>query len=152
MKYRHMAAFIAVLFSAGCSFTTQDPNATLYETRIPVDSPVGAEKVFSMQMLIGPTEKQVPVQIVWSAIQDSAGCFKISHIKFSRVGGDASMVISDVRHSTIPQCMMKFESEDKTRFQAIVINAHYETRILIKSYDFDGSIATIRGNGEFIRN
>lgn len=148
-----IAAILAVpLLSTGCSSVNQPPNAILYETRISVDSASGPEKTFTGQTSIGPEGNLVSVQVVWSAIPDSSGCLKISYVKVARLGGDPTMVISGVKHSSIPQCMMKFESPDTTRYQTAFINAHYETRRFIKTYSFDGSIASILGNGEFSRN
>jgi hypothetical protein len=143
-------AILAILL-VGCVEKEQDPNAILYEVQISIDTTDSSEKIFNGSMNIGPEGKQVPIQVTWGAKADTTGCLRISHIKIVRHGGDPGTVISKVEHAIIPDCAMKFESEDTTRFQTAIIKLHYEARKFIKTYIFDGSIASILGNGEFIQ-
>lgn len=149
MKKSISGIALAVTLLAGCVDQEQVPDATLYEVKIPFDAPGAQEQSFTGNLEIGPEGKRVPVHIAWTAKLDSTGCLRISHIKVSRQGGDPSTVISDVKHSANPNCGIKFESEDTRRYQTVLIQLHYEARKLIKTYTFDGSVASILGNGEF---
>jgi hypothetical protein len=140
---------MAATLLVGCAGQQQAPNVTLYEVKIPTDVPSSPENSFTNSLEVGPEGRRVPIQITWSAQSDSTGCLKISQVKVSRQGGDPNTVISAVKHFTIPDCGMKFESEDITRYQVVVVQLHYEARKLIKTYTFDGGVASILGNGEF---
>jgi len=138
----------AALLLAGCNEKTQDAKLILYETQISPEVTALPDANYTGEVSIGPQGKKVPVRITWSAGQDKEGCLKIVDLKVERTGGDPSLVISNVNHTTTT-CAMKGESSDTTRFQPAYINLRYETRKGLKTYVFGGNIVTIRGNGEF---
>lgn len=140
---------LATMTLVGCVGEQQEPKASLYEVMIPTDAPNSPEKSYTGNLEIGPDGKRVPIQITWTAKADKTGCLRISQVKVSRQGGDPGTVISAVKHTSIPDCGMKWESENKTRYQTAIIQLHYESKKLIKTYEFDGGVASILGNGEF---
>lgn len=135
---------------AGCTAKKQVPKTSLYEANISTDVPYVTEKSYLKTIDIGPDGKQVPVQIAWRVILDTTGCLKISHVNVSRQGGDPETFVSEVKHITIPECGMKWESQDPTRYQTAIIQLNYESRKLIKTESFSGGVAMILGNGELI--
>lgn len=140
---------LAVTLIVGCEGRQQDQNATLYDAHIEIDASDSSENTFSGSVKVGPEDKRVPIHITWSTKADSTGCLRISQVKVSRQGGDPGTVITEVKHSAIPDCGMKWESVDTTRYQTAIIQLRYESTKLLKTYTFSGSVASILGNGEF---
>jgi hypothetical protein len=150
MNMVFLVSIVAAMTLSGCGGQKQEQKTSLYEAAIPVDASGKPARSYTENLEIGPDGKRVPIRIAWSSKPDKAGCWKISQIKVSRQGGDPGTVISAVKHTAIPNCAMKFDSEDETRFQTFVISAHYESTTFMKVQTFDGSISLIQGNGEFI--
>ena len=149
MKRALRLILFAIPLLAGCGQETQDADSVLYETQVSPEVTTLPNANYAGEVSVGPEGKTVPVRIAWSAGQDDEGCLKIVDLKVERTGGDPSLIISDVNHVTLPECMMKWESSDTTRFQEANINLRYETRVGAKIYTYDGNVASIRGNGEF---
>jgi hypothetical protein len=141
---------LIALLQVGCSQMKQDAQSTLYETRVSSDVSEFPNAKYVGQVSVGPEGKTVPVRVTWSAGQDKEGCLRIVNLKVERTGGDPSVVIDDVKHVVLPDCAMRFDSPDTRRFQSAIINLHYETRNGLKAVSFNGRIASIQGNGEFI--
>gem|GEM_PF-3856667 len=45
---------------------------------------------------------------------------------------------------------MKFESEDSVKYETVVVSLTYQTRLFLKTYRFNGGVAAVQGNGEFV--
>jgi hypothetical protein len=129
--------------------TGKDTNQTMiYDVQL--NPTITAHKTFSEMITIGPPGKKAEIRIVWSVGKDRTGCLKITKIQVDRISGDPSLAISKVKHSASSSCAMEFPfGSDKTRFQDAIIGLNYKTRIGIKTYEFNGYIASIQGNGRF---
>lgn len=148
-KYIALIALLAFA-QAGYGKDKQETPSTLYEVQVSpnVTELPNSEHVGNVS--VGPKGKKVSIRVTWSAGKDDSGCLRIVNLKVARMGGDPSMVISGVRHAVIPECMMKFDSPDSTRYQMAFVSLDYVTKVLLKTYSFSGGIASIQGNGEFI--
>lgn len=141
---------LAAFLLAGCE--TQDTTLLLYETQVTPGLTALPNANYTSSVSIGPPGKTVPVQVTWSAGQDDEGCLKVVELKVERTGGDPSSIISNVQQTTLPGCVMKWESSDTTRFQMATVSLKYETIKGVKKYSFSGPIASVQGNGEFKAN
>lgn len=45
---------------------------------------------------------------------------------------------------------MKFDVEDPVKYETVVISLAYKTNIFLKTYRFNGGVAAVQGNGEFV--
>lgn len=145
MKNPIPLVLVAVLLLTGCSGETQEPQAVLLEWQSPNVTPL-PDNLYSESVEVGPEGKMVPLDIRWSSGRDEDSCLRIAEIEVVRTGGDPSVVVSDVDHSFMP-CGMEWEAADTTRFETALIKLSYETRAGMRSYQYDGTLATIRGDG-----
>jgi len=143
------AASTAVLL-VGCAGAKQSASMVLYDADLNGSTGVGEAKSYREEIEIGPEERRVPVEIAWSTQKDDSGCMRVSHLKVSRLGGAESVAIDPVRHSAIPDCGMKFDAEDPVKYETVVISLAYKTNIFLKTYRFNGGVAAVQGNGEFV--
>ena len=150
MKKVIVLIMLATFLQVGCSQITQNAKLTLYNTNVSPDVTELPNVNYVGDVSVGPEGKIVPVRVSWSVGQDDTKCLRIANLKVERMGGEPSLVISDVKHTTLPKCVMKWNSSDTTKYQVASISLRYETRKGLKQYSFSGTIATIHGNGEFI--
>lgn len=148
-RYSLVAALTAALL-VGCVGAKQSAKMILYDADLNGGPVAGEAKSYSEQIEVGPEEKRVPVEIAWTTKTDESGCLRLAHLKVSRLGGAESVVIGPVRHSAIPDCGMKFESEDSVKYETVVVSLTYQTRLFLKTYRFNGGVAAVQGNGEFV--
>lgn len=144
-----MAAVMAALL-LGCAGSKQPASMVLYDVDLNRSGRAGEAKSYREEIEIGPEGKDVPVEIAWTTKPDEAGCLRLAHLKVSRFGGAESTVIGPVRHSAIPDCGMRFGAEDTVRYETMVISLTYQTKIFFKTYKFNGGVASIQGNGDFV--
>ncbi|MGE8227853.1 MAG: hypothetical protein ACN6RK_18900 [Stenotrophomonas sp.] len=148
-KGSFLAAMIAA-FLVGCAGAKQPANMLLYDRDLSGGIDAGEVKSYREEISVGPEEKRVPVEIAWTTKRDEAGCLRVAHLKVSRLGGAESVVIDPVRHSAIPDCGLKVESEDSFKYETVVVSLTYKTTIFFKTYRFNGGVAAVQGNGEFV--
>jgi hypothetical protein len=146
MAYK-TSSLIGVLFLVAACAGTQDPNSLLLSDKVSsLPGPLIAN--YHGELMIGPS-KDVPIRIDWSTAKDELGCLRIVDLKVQRTGGNPSLVINGVHHSAIKECAMEWESKDETRFQTVVVDVNYKTRVGIKTHSFSGGIVSLQGNGKF---
>lgn len=148
-RYSLVAALTAVLL-VGCAGAKQPASMVLYDADLNGAAGSGEAKSYREEIEVGPEERRVPIEIAWTTKTDEAGCLRVAHLKVSRLGGAEGVVIDPVRHSAIPDCGMKFDSEDPLKYETVVISLTYQTRIFLKTYRFNGGVAAVQGNGEFV--
>lgn len=149
---KKFVALIALLafVQSGYGKDNQESQSSLYEVQVSPNVSELPNSKYVGNVSVGPKGKKVSVRITWSTGKDESGCLRIVNLKVARMGGDSSMVISGVRHAVIPECMMKFDSPDSTRYQMAFVSLDYVTKVRLKTYSFSGGVASIQGNGEFI--
>jgi len=126
----------------------QEPNSVLLAAKVSPDVVAGAGHAYQGEVMVGPAN-DVPVRINWTTGRDASGCLKVVDLKVERTGGDSSVVISNVKHDTLPGCAMEMYSNDHTRFQTVLVALDYTTREGLKTYNFSGQVATLKGSGQF---
>jgi hypothetical protein len=148
---KHFLALIALLTLGQTAYCKEEAQTTLYETKVSPAVTALPNSAHVGNLSLGPDGRKVAVRITWSVGKDESGCLRLVNLKVVRVGDAHGMAISNVKHAVIPDCMMKFDSPDSTRYQTAMISLNYESRILLKTYSFSGGIASIQGNGVFTK-
>jgi len=140
------AGLIAAL--GGCMLPKQEPNSVLLSAKVSPDVVTATGQAYQGEVMVGPA-RDVPVRFNWTTGRDASGCLKVVDLKVERTGGDSSVVISNVKHDTLPGCAMEMYSNDHTRFQTVLVALDYTTREGLKTYNFSGQVATLKGSGQF---
>jgi len=140
-----------VLLCAACNGETQDPEMSLYSARVSNSQLVPVQGLpYSNRLIIGPEGKPVLLQVRWTVGRDQSNCLRIDSLHVERKGGDPGVIISNVKHGTVP-CGSEFESEDTTHFETAVISLDYRTSKGSKAGNFRGNIVNVTGTGDMIR-
>jgi hypothetical protein len=103
---------------------------------------------FDKEFQIGFENIQEPMRISWTTARDQTGCLRIANLKFENINKESQLQIRNVRTSS-KECGMKFDSEDSTRFESLVLSADYSTLKTFQVNQYRGSVITIMGNGEY---
>jgi hypothetical protein len=136
------------LLSSACDGERQKPEMLLYEanTRDPSIQPVDGLP-FRNAVIIGPESAPVPLRVTWKPGRDPSNCLRIASLRVERYGGDASIVIKNVKHVAVP-CGMEWDSNDTTKFETVIISLDYQRKKGLRSHDFRGGVARITGSGD----
>lgn len=145
--------FLAAMIAAslvGCAGAKQPASMVLYDRDLSAGIDAAEANSFREEISVGPGEKRVPVEIAWTTKRDETERLRVAHLKVSRIDDAEGVVIDPVRHSAIPDCGMKVEEEYSLKYETAVVSLSYKTGIFFETYSFNGGVAAVQGNGEFV--
>jgi hypothetical protein len=94
-------------------------------------------------------EFAIPAKISLLPAKEPSDCLRIGYLRLDRTGGDEDIKIFNVTTASLPDCVLKFNSDDEQRFEVMLILGEASGYKGIKKYSFKGNLGSINGLGEY---